>query len=347
MIATEYRLERFIPETANQATFEAVHRFLSRIREEIRPDDPPRSLQATVDNMRGWRLVEDNDVHAWALWKDAEIVAYLFAVIAHREDNRHLMNVNVDVLPEVRRQGLARWLLAKALELAQTHDRTLLIGVTTDRVSAGQKLAERLGARKGMETHTNQLELADLEPELVRKWIEAAKTTASDYALEHWVGPYPEEEIRAVAELLNAMNTAPRDDLEVEDFVITPELLRQWEAYQGAQGLERWALFARHLPTGALAGATIVFFDPQNPETLLQDDTVVVPDHRGHGLGKWLKAAMLDKVLLERPQIKRVRTGNADSNRPMLKINHRLGFKPYLAETVWQLDREKLAAYLR
>ena len=70
------------------------------------------------------------------------------------------------------------------------------------------------------------------------------------------------------------------------------------------------------------------------------------PKFRGHGLGKWLKAAMLLKVLAERPDVTLVRTGNADMNVPMLKINHALGFKPYIAHTVWQLDTAAVGAKL-
>ncbi|NJK46780.1 MAG: hypothetical protein HC933_23260 [Pleurocapsa sp. SU_196_0] len=36
----------------------------------------------------------------------------------------------------------------------------------------------------------------------------------------------------------------------------------------------------------------------------------------------------------------RIRTGNADSNGPMLKINHSLGFKPFMARVEWQLEIE-------
>ena len=69
-------------------------------------------------------------------------------------------------------------------------------------------------------------------------------------------------------------------------------------------------------------------------------------DYRRRGLGRWLKAAMLDKILRERPGVKRIRTGNADSNVPMLKINHELGFKPYKAWTEWQISVDKLAESL-
>ncbi|MBI3460811.1 hypothetical protein HY009_07770, partial [Candidatus Acetothermia bacterium] len=70
------------------------------------------------------------------------------------------------------------------------------------------------------------------------------------------------------------------------------------------------------------------------------------PKYRNKGLGRWLKAAMLEKVLRERPQVKRLRTGNANSNGPMLKINHELGFKPYKSWIDWQVELDKALAYL-
>ena len=54
----------------------------------------------------------------------------------------------------------------------------------------------------------------------------------------------------------------------------------------------------------------------------------------------------MDKILTERSQAKYIRTGNADSNGPMLKINHELGFKPYISRMTWQIEADKLAAYL-
>ena len=261
-------------------------------------------------------------------------------------ENKHLMGAEIAVLPEYRRQGLTNGLLSKVLEVAQAENRTLMIGVTNTRVPAGAAFVKKLNARTGIEAHINQLVLADLEPDLLRRWQENAKTTASDFELGLWTIPYPEEEIGAIAAMYEVMNTEPRGDLEIEDHTVAPKDLRQDEAYFAARGVERWTLYARHQPSGELAGYTEVFWDAEEPENVRQGDTGVLPRYRGHGLGKWLKAAMLEKVLRERPQVKRVRTGNADSNAPMLAINRALGFKPYLSETVWQLGREALEAYL-
>ena len=164
--------------------------------------------------------------------------------------------------------------------------------------------------------------------------------------LGFWGSRYPEADLRAVAELFNVMNTAPRDELEQEDEQTTPKELREGEAYDLARGVKRWVLYVRHKPSGRLAGFTETYWYPEDPENLEQDDTGVLPEYRGNGLGKWLKAAMIQKVLAERPSVKRIRTGNANSNAPMLAINHKLGFKVYRSETVWQLKTKGLEDYL-
>ena len=55
---------------------------------------------------------------------------------------------------------------------------------------------------------------------------------------------------------------------------------------------------------------------------------------------------MLRRIMDERPEVKDVRTGNADSNDPMLGINYGMGFRPFIAETWWQAKLDTVREYL-
>lgn len=60
----------------------------------------------------------------------------------------------------------------------------------------------------------------------------------------------------------------------------------------------------------------------------------MLAEHRGHGLGRWLKAENLREALAAEPRLAAVETFNAESNRWMLALN--VGFAPHVAYEAWQ-----------
>lgn len=338
-------LKRFDPDTATHDYFKARHHYLTLRSQEEMPEDPPRSLEFSVTNAKNWKLLEKEKLEVWNLWEEDNIIAELLTSVGFYGHNKHLVHGGVTMLQSYRRKGYLKLLLTKLVEIAETHNRTSLLCNTNSNMPAGDLVAQHLGAKKGIETHTNQLVFSEVDKALLETWIANAKTSASEFEMGLWRG-YPEEEITAIAKMIEVMNTAPKDNLDIEDFKVDPEVLRQFDVYNKVRNVEFWMLYVRHKPSGELAGYTQTFWDPENAENLMQGDTGVLPKYRGHGLGKWLKAVMIQKVLAERPVVKRIRTGNADSNAPMLAINHALGFKPYIAETVWQLEIQKIKDYL-
>lgn len=322
-----------------------LNSFQNTLRAESHPEDPPtpvEELEALLANIPSF-------IRVWAwLGRDPEgqIVCGGQLLSFETGDNPHVAQLSTSVLPAWRRSGLGRRLLGEAVDAAKGAGKTLLTGNTNERVPAGAAFCEWAGARPGLDAHTNRLVLADVDRAMVRRWVDEAPTRAPGYELVGFDGLCPDDLVDQVVAVLDVMNTAPRGDLAVEDRHLTVEQFREQERMFRAQGGELWALFARHLESGNLVGLTDVHWNPNQPDTVWQGNTGVHPDHRGFALGKWLKAAMLDRILDERPDAVDIRTGNADSNEAMLGINHALGFRPFIANTTWQVDVADLEARL-
>jgi GNAT superfamily N-acetyltransferase len=231
------------------------------------------------------------------------------------------------------------------VEVPRREARRLMITWTTGRIPAGDEFMARVGGTRGLEMRISQLSLDRVDRDMLRRWIEDEPARAEGFEVGFWDGVYPEDRIEAVARLMEVMNTAPRDNLDVEDEKVTPERIREWEAQTEASGTQRWVAYAI-APDGRLAGFTAVGWHPNRSNLLDQWGTGVEPDFRGKGLGRWLKAAMLERAMRERPELRFVRTGNAYSNRWMLAINDALGFEPYTSQIAWQVETERVLEYL-
>lgn len=340
------RLEPFSPKDATPREYEALNALMNRIRGERLPDDPPIPLD---EDIRRWQHIPTFiDVFAWIVWNAdrTEIAAEGDVSVQRVEHNRHVVDFNIFVHPQWRRRGLGSRLLEWIATVTAQEDRRLLITSTYGSVPAGEAFLRRVGAKMALLIRSSQLDLRDLNRELIRIWQERAGERAKGFDLLLWSDGTPEAELEKFAHLLEAMNLAPRGELEVEDFHWTPEQIKEFEQQDRARGVQVWTLIARERSTGNLAGFTSVSWHPNRPEFLGQRWTAVLPQYQNRGLGRWLKAAMLEKVLGERPQVKRIRTGNAEANAPMLKINTELGFKPIQAHSVWQAELSKVQGYL-
>ncbi|WP_299429909.1 GNAT family N-acetyltransferase [uncultured Meiothermus sp.] len=331
---------------ASREGYAAFNAFANLLRAERLPDDPPRSLEETIQQAQN--IPPFVDLHVWVVDRpdNSGFAASSDVQIVRLEQNQHIAPFSIDVLPEFREQGLEVKLLGKITEVAEREGRSLLISSTNSRVPSGEALMRELGAEKALESHTNQLDLLELDRKLIEQWIGKAAERAGGFELLFWEGAYPEKHLAAIAELMEVMNTAPRGSLQVEDFKMTPELLRQIEQATFATGNRRWTMVAQEKSSGRFAGYTELSWNPRRGQILNQLGTGVLPEYRNFGIGRWLKAAMLDRVLRELPEARFVRTGNADSNAPMLKINHALGFKPYTAEAQWQIETTRVREYL-
>jgi GNAT superfamily N-acetyltransferase len=332
---------------ATEDEYQRLSEFKNALQREYAPDDPPILLE---EHIQGWRNLPGPTAHeAYALWASAnsKIVAYCEVSVPGRGENEHPANFMIEVLSEYRRQGIARQALQLIVLFAKKHHRPLLTSRTSDRIAASGLFLERLGARKGLVMGINQLKVRELDRLLVQQWLRRSESKYSEFEMQFLDGAYPDAIIDEIAALRQAIgNDQPRGDLPTEMMKITPELLRLMERNLFSTGYRRWTFLLINRANREAVGLTEVFWNPNRPMIVDQGLTGVARAYRNQGLGRWLKAEMLQKILTNHPEVKFIRTGNVSSNAPMMKINNEMGFKPYTATTIWQVKTQKIEKYL-
>jgi GNAT superfamily N-acetyltransferase len=226
--------------------------------------------------------------------------------------------------------------LSRLLDRADAHDRSSILA-WGDLTDAEETFWTALGATRRIVERESDLLLDDVDTDLMARWIDARRERASSVELVSFVEMPPEEHLDELVVARNAMNDAPRDDIEVHDFVHSAQDITREARAWSRLGWELHGLLALE-SDGSAAAMTTVLLSNHRPDASLQGDTVVLNQHRRRGIGRWIKAAMFFHLRENRPQVSRLRTGNAESNDPMLAINVAMGFEPAHACAIWQAD---------
>ena len=321
--------------SGTDAELQLLHAVEAPVEAERRPDVEPQPLESYIAFAR--KLPSQFDDHTWVA-QDADGTPVASAACwSNAAGDPRVMECDVFVHRDRRRQRLGSRLFEQICETTLEEGRAVLVWPTFDAVPAGETFARRVGARVARVNRTSALRLAGVDWAMVEGWIEGAAGRGQGYTLDLVDGPYPEGLRGDGARFHHIMQTAPRDDLDVGDVAISEHDVAELDAALVEAGRQRWTILVRDR-NGTCVGGTEVTFEPWEPATALQQNTGIDPAHRGLGLAKWCKAAMLQRIRLERPAVERVRTGNAFSNTPMLAINDALGFEVISTLTEWQAE---------
>lgn len=318
--------------TASEETLRTLHEFYHYVDADILPDDPPTPYERRALDWQN--TSEDESVPRWLLAEDGVPVAAGLAYMGLEQNTDNGFG-RVFVRPESRGKSYAKQLCEIIFETLEQNGRKRLDTSVTV-AAESESFAERFGLKKVLVDRRSRLQISDVDTDLMDSWIARASERASAYELLYLESPYPDELVQKYCDLAFIMNTAPRDDYEMEDWVLTPEMWRDAEAKNEARGADLHTYIAVHKPTGDFAGYTTIQTDRLQPDQAWQWDTGVHPDHRNQGLGRWLKGALIKKTMAEHPTMARIDTWNAGSNEPMLAINVEMGFKGILESGTWQ-----------
>ncbi|MEZ0580730.1 GNAT family N-acetyltransferase [Nocardioides sp. MH1] len=250
-------------------------------------------------------------------------------------DNLHLSWAGVMIHPDHRRHGYGSEILSFLEDEARRHGRTSM-GIGGWESEATRGFAARHGFEKKHQAINRRQYLADVDRAELQKRYDEALEAAADYVLERRLFPTPDEELAEIAEMAAAINDAPTDDLDIEDEVFNADRMRAYEEACAFRKERAYRVVARHVPSGQLAGQTVVVVDSLAPTYGDQHDTSVVKAHRGHRLGLLLKAEMIRWLDEVEPQVEHIDTFNAESNDHMIGVNELLGYRIMGRELAFQ-----------
>ena len=318
------------------------------VESEIEAERHPGAVAQPLASYRAFArsLPSHFDDHTWVAEEPDGTPAGCAACWSNAAGDPRVMEGYVYVRQAWRRRGIGGRLARAVVDEARAEGRQVLTWSTYDAIPAGEAFSRRIGGRIGRVNRTSELLLEAIEWDLVRTWAGEAPRRAPGYTVELWEGLLPQHVIEDAARFHHLMNTQPRDDLVIGDVVIDPLQAAEVDRHVAESGRLKWTLYIRN-PEGRCAAGTEMTIESWEPATAHQQNTATDPDHRGMGLAKWAKAAMLLRLRRDLPEVTRIRTSNAFSNDVMLAINRALGFTVVEVRTEWQGNVELLNESMR
>lgn len=233
----------------------------------------------------------------------------------------------VNVLPEHRRRGAGGLLWQAVADRARAAGRTRVGGeVSAAPVAGGPGLAYAV-AMGAIEKHREDHLLLELplDPS-VRAEVDPA------YDVVTWRGRCPDQHREAYVAMRNQMNAdVPTGELDLEPAVLDDTRLASSED-RLMRSYDVRVAAARRRSDGSFGGYSLLFV-PHGADIAWQDDTLVMPEHRGHRLGAALKAVNYAEL----PEgIGLVHTWTAPSNSAMHHTNTALGFR--VVEHMYEME---------
>jgi GNAT superfamily N-acetyltransferase len=242
----------------------------------------------------------------------------------------HLGQFMIDVHPDHRRRGVGSLLLDTVARAAREENRRCIV-VEASSDTPGAAFLEARGF-----TCVLSLSLLLLSVHDVAGVEEIVHAAHPGYHLTRWLGVVPNELAETFATAKSAMGDMPTGDMDYGTTTWDTDRVRDMAEVVEKRGDTLLTVAALH--GDKIAGFTELVIPVGDGTRAIQYDTAVVPEHRGNGLGLWVKAAMLDWLRAEWPAVEEIETDNAEDNEHMLAVNERLGFRPLRKTRQYQYD---------
>ncbi|MGW3643162.1 GNAT family N-acetyltransferase [Streptomyces sp. NPDC005131] len=304
-------------------TLGEFHRLQQQAQSVDFPNGPSSCRRAFLGQMIHPR--PGNSVLAWGAWVGGRPVG-LCAIGVPKADQRRTADVlHFAVHPDVRRRGVGGRLLATAtrhLAGLGLQKMTVFTSGPADGAGPGDAFADATGAACILRYQRMSLLIGPTRPT-------ADSDISVGYELLHWRGGVPSNHRVAFAEMSSrlAAEEAARSSASQTPEDFDEDKVQELYAALDAWGYRTYLTAVRHRDTGLLVGYSALGMADAHQQHASQWDTIVLPSHRGRGLGAVLKRANLSWTIDHEPELTTVATWNAAGNAAMLHVNESFGFR--------------------
>ncbi|MYS70136.1 GNAT family N-acetyltransferase, partial [Streptomyces sp. SID5926] len=165
-----------------------------------------------------------------------------------------------------------------------------------------------------------------------------AERSHPGYRLVSWRGTVPDDLAGSFADSRRAMDDMPMDDTDYGVVVWDVERVLAAARAVADRGEQLTTVAVVDESDGSVAGFSEFVVPGDGRGDGLHYGTGVLPEHRGHGLGRWMKAESIRLARAQHPGLAGLVTDTADSNTHMRRINDALGYVPTHRALEYQLD---------
>ncbi|WP_328581776.1 GNAT family N-acetyltransferase [Streptomyces sp. NBC_00370] len=265
---------------------------------------------------------------------DGSPVGTAFLRVFTRAGQEHLAELDLRVHPAERRAGVGSALLDAAVAAARADGRRTVIA-QPDPGSAGEEFLPARGFRKVLALTHTRLPLAAADTAALTALVERPHP---GYRLTSWSGTVPDELLDTFTASRRAMDDMPLEDADYGRQVWDAARVKAAARAVEDRGDVLHTVAAVAESDGSIAGFTELVVPGAGTGDGQHYGTAVLPLHRGHGLGRWMKAESIRQAREQHPELDGLLTDTADSNRPMRSINDALGYVPTHTSLEFQLD---------
>ncbi|WP_405885045.1 GNAT family N-acetyltransferase [Streptomyces sp. NBC_01136] len=251
-----------------------------------------------------------------------------------KEGQRHLAEVEVAIHPAERRQGVGSRLLDAAVSAARDEGRRSLLA-QAEHGSPGDLFLAARGFRRVLALTYTRLSLADAD---LGRIGEIAERPHPGYELTQWDGTVPPELARSFADSRRAMDDMPMEGTDYGTVVWDVERVVSAAEAVAKRGELLHTVAAVDRSDGSVVGFSELVVPGDGRGDAQHYGTGVLPEHRGHALGLWMKAESIRTARRRYPELGGLLTDTADSNAPMRAVNDALGYLPTHRAVEYQLD---------